>query len=341
MYMKDIYYAVAHRDQAEINSFKTRYEDFDGSVIPKVFSDALGLSVLDWKPSDSWGTSHVIYFVRVKEQRQPLVFRANNGFGMPEVVMLTEKLVTDQVLSMRLTTNKILYVDVSRKHYPFDFQVQEDLGGVDPEVNFPDTQKEYDQLSFELGQYIAKLSEFTLPGFGRLDEAAALQGVLMGTKSSMYDYVTAMLEEDLDHLTKAAVLKKRQADRVKQLFVEYREVMNVTQGSVVHHDLADHNLRYEKGHLKAVFDWEAMVVGDPLLDLASCPTWKTLYPREEKLLEGYVSVKRLSKSAKEKMDIYRMRTIIWKTVFCIRAKILTPERVERLGDALQSFNLII
>jgi fructosamine-3-kinase len=88
-----------------------------------------------------------------------------------------------------------------------------------------------------------------------------------------------------------------------------------------------------------VFDWEAMVVGDPVLDLASCPTWKTLYPREQKLLDGYQSIKSLPDNFELKKNIYKLRTILWKTVYCHRAGILTPERAGRLGQALEPFGI--
>lgn len=117
--MQDIYYAVAHRSQEQIDTFKSRYQDFDDKLIPDIFQKTLGLSVLSWMPSDSWGSSHIIYFVTIKDLKKPLVLRANTGWGEPEIVMLTEKLVTDKVLELGLKTNKILVVDVSRKSFPF------------------------------------------------------------------------------------------------------------------------------------------------------------------------------------------------------------------------------
>lgn len=68
-----IYYPVAHRDQAHIDSFITRYQDFDNTLIPEIFEKSLGLKALSWKPSDSWGSAHVIYFVTVPRYKQPFV----------------------------------------------------------------------------------------------------------------------------------------------------------------------------------------------------------------------------------------------------------------------------
>jgi hypothetical protein len=40
---KDIHYPVAHRSQAMIDSFKTRYDDFDVSIIADIVHDSIGI----------------------------------------------------------------------------------------------------------------------------------------------------------------------------------------------------------------------------------------------------------------------------------------------------------
>ena len=144
--MKNIYYKVAHRSQKEIDTFKTRYDVFQKELIPEIFKDTLSLTSTKYEQSNSWGTSHVIYFVKIKEKQHPLVLRTNVGFGYPETVMLTEKLITDKVLKLKVPTNKVLYVDVSREKYHFDFQIQEKLAGEDLENNFRGAEEEYDEL---------------------------------------------------------------------------------------------------------------------------------------------------------------------------------------------------
>lgn len=338
--MKDIYYAVAHRSQAEINSFKDRYQKFDTTLIPEIFKNSLGLTVSGFKPSDSWGSSHVIYFVEVNEQKEPLVLRANTGFlKEPEVVMKTEKLITDRVSNLGIPTNIILYVNISRSAYPFDFQIQKLLIGEDPEVAFHGSQADYDHISFELGATVGKYSQLNFPGFGRFAEPAVFKGRLNGSKAAFYDYLVVCLEADLKFLTDGGTLTVVTATQIRKIFDEYRSVTEISRGSLVHHDLADHNIRFSGRHLTGVFDWEAALSGDPILDLASCPTWKTIYPREPSLLAGYQSVCALPDNFKEKMDIYRLRTMIWKIVYAQRMKILTPDRLAKFNDSLQLFRL--
>lgn len=339
--MDDIYYTVAHRSQEEIDSFKTRYQDFDTAVIPQIFADSLHLTALDWKQSTSWGSSHVIYFVKVKEQEQSLVFRANLGFNKkPEVIMFVEKLLTDDVAKIGVPTNRILYVDVSRKTHPFDYQIEEMLVGEDLEDHFTGTQEEYDQMSFELGQLVAKIHSIQYPKFGKFDESKALEGKLEGTKQTFYEYIVTKLLSDLDYLVRADVIDKDKSERIIKLFEEHKSVINSSQGVLIHHDLADHNIMFKNNQITGIFDWEACVVGDPVLDLASCPTWKTHYPREEKLLEGYFSIVTKPNHFIEKMAIYRLRTMLWKMVYAILAGILDDARKQKFYNALEPFHLL-
>lgn len=338
--MDNIYYTVAHRSQEEIDSFKTRYQTFNTKVIPSIFTSKLQLTVNHFFQSTSWGSSHVIYFVHVKEQSQPLVFRANTGFNSnPEIVMLVEKLITNDVLTIGVPTNNVLYVDISRKDYPFDYQIEEMLQGKDIEDNFSGTQEEYDKLSFELGMLVAKIHTLAYPGFGKFDEAKALKKVLKGSKSTFFDYIITMLSSDLAYLLKVDFIDNKKLNHIKNLFEEHKNIINVSRGVLIHHDLADHNIMFEKNHITGIFDWEACVVGDPVLDLASAPTWKTHYPREEKIIEGYKTITSLPKHFQEKMNIYRLRTVLWKTVYAIRAGILNEHRKQKFYNALSPFGL--
>lgn len=340
--MSDIYYAVAHRSQEEIDSFKSRYEVFDGSNISPIFKESLNLTVLDGKPSTSWGSSHVIYFVTVKERKDTLVFRANLGFNKkPEVMMKVEQLICNEVEKVGIPTNKVLYVDISRKKYSFDFQIEECLVGSDIENNFKGTKEEYDKMSFDLGKYIATYSKIQFDKFGMFDEVSANKNTLIGTKNIFYDYIVTCLDQDLLYLVENNVVTKDTGENIKALFEEYKPIINDTKrGSLVHHDLADHNIFFDgKNVITGIFDWEAAVVGDPILDLASCPTWRTFYLREEILIEGYKSITQLPDNFQEKINIYRLRTMLWKIVYAIRMNILNDARKQKFYEALKPFKL--
>ncbi len=333
--MADIFYPVAHRSDELIEAFKTRYEDFDEKLIPRIVHDALGLKVKKVVRSTSWGSAHVIYFLHFEKHRD-LVFRANINMDKPEVEMLAEKLITDLVAQHGIPTNKVVMVDISRKKYPFDYQIEEKLGGIDPEDEFNGSQQDYENFTFETGVAIAKMSDITLEGFGRLDEKAVKKGKLKGSKKSLADYIAVCLDEDVHSLAEMKVLSNRQVQEILTFFFERKQLTNISQGNLVHYDLADHNLRYEKGHLVGIFDWETAVVGSPVIDLASCPTWRSHFPKREKLLEGYQSIKPLPENFDEFEKIVLLRTMLWKIRYAIRAGILDDKRKAFFKETLKT-----
>lgn len=334
--MNDIFYPVAHRSDEEIAALKRRYEIFDERFIPKIIKN-IGLTAISWNKPESWSTSHVIYIVSVRERERPVVIRANIGFGEPESYMEIEKLITDKVATLGVPVNRILFVDTSRRTYPFDFQIQDMLEGEDIEGHFHGTRTDYDQLSFELGRYVAMWGELKFDGFGRFLPTRSL---LVGSKTLMYDYIITCIDEDIRYLVDGKVLSFEKGKRVRELFETHKPVMNVKRGTLVQYDLADHNIMFDgKNSITGIFDWEAAVSGDPVLDLASALTWKTFHPREVKMIEGYRSVRSLPNFFQEKMNIYKLRTMLWKMVYAIRAGILNDDRKKKFDAALSPFKL--
>ena len=255
-------------------------------------------------------------------------------------MMKVEKLICNEVEKMGVPTNKVLYVDISRKKYSFDFQIEECLVGSDIENNFKGTKGEYDKMSFDLGVYIATYSKIQFDKFGMFDEEFAKKNVLLGSKNNFFEYIITCLDQDIFYLTEGNVISVEVGKKIINLFEEYKPIINnVKRGSLIHHDLADHNIFFRDNHITGIFDWEAAIIGDPVLDLASCPTWRTFYPREEILINGYKSIIPLPEYFQEKMNIYRLRTMLWKIVYAIRMNILNDTRKQKFYEALKLFNL--
>jgi hypothetical protein len=338
--MNDIFYTVAHRSQDEIDSFKNRYQIFKTELIPEIFKKALDYDVIDWKQSNSWGSSHVIYFVRTKQITKPLVLRANIGYNQqPEYVMKVEEILTKKVKKIGVPTNILIYSDISRKEFPFDYQIQEMLEGYDTEKDFKGTQKEYDKISYDLGRYIAIYSGLHFPGFGRFDEQSITKGILKGEKTSLYEYMIVCLDDDIDFIIKENIINNIIGKNIRKLFEDYKLIFLTSENSLVHHDLADHNIFSQGDRITGIFDWEAAVVADSTLDLASSPTWRTIYPREKIIINGFRSVRKLPEYFEEKMNIFRLRTMMWKARYAIRMKIMNEGRKQKFLDALTPFGL--
>ncbi len=335
----DIYYPI-HRPQSEIDSYKTRYTDFDVSTIVSILRSFFGstATIKQINPSGKFGTAHVIYFVEMGDGSQ-YVFRANCGVGPPEIAMMAEKLIADRLTAASIPVNHVLFADISRTRYPFDYQIVEMMDHGDIELTFTGTKEAYDQLSYELGTLIAKLGMVKTEGFGRWTLKGVEQGNLIGNKSRMSDYVSVCVHEDARHLADAEVISNTLVDRLDGLFQTYAIYINEGKPSIVHHDLADHNLMTDGKSITAIFDWEASISGDNVLDLASCPTWKTIYPREALLLAGYKSTAPLPRYFEEKYRIYLLRTLLWKTAYALKREAMSEERKAKLYTAMEPFGL--
>ncbi len=341
---KDFFYVGggAAKTLAEVAVLQRKYELFDTKIIKEIFNHVLKLEVTEITKPEIVGLPHVTYFVKTQDNHE-YCFRANLGNESPEIELLIEKLVADLVKKAGVPSNTIIHVDCSRQKYQFDFQIQEKISGKTPEHNFQGTQQDYDKLSFELGQIIGKLSTVHIDGFGRFDKQIALtENRLVATCNSNFEYISLELESQIQTVIEAKLLNDSQGAKILQIFQDAKDLINNCPGSIVHYDLADHNFFYDPQTFKitGLFDWEAVCVSDPLLDLASAPTWKTLYERESQLLKGYQSVAILPENYQEMIHLYRLRTIIWKVVHNLKFNLLNPERLERFHKALKPFSIL-
>lgn len=330
----------ANRSPAEVEQLNKKYEVFEVAYIHKIFKDILDLLVKEIHKPINTGLPHVTYIVSFKNHKD-LVFRANLGTDKPEIQLLKEKIIADLALKHDIPSNKILQVDISRKKYPFDFQIQEKFEGLDAEKIFDGTKEDYDKYSFDIGQIIAKMGAITFSGYGHFDDSSLMQNKLKGESPSFYDYISLELDEQINTIVSNQFLSSQTGEMIRKIFKSHKQLINSGQNGLVHYDLADHNLRFDPKTYKvvAVYDWEAAVCGDSCLDLASSPTWKTKYPRQEKLIEGYLSLKGKPDHLEEKLNIYRLRTIIWKIVHNIKFNLINPERMKRLQLALDPYKL--
>jgi len=331
----------ASKTPEQVSQLQKKYDLFDKEAIQTIFKDVLNVTVKNITKPSIVGLPHVTYFVEGDDGKQ-YCFRSNLGNEKPEIELVIEKLASDLARKNDIKSNNILYVDCSRKKYNFDFQIQEKLFGENPEHNFRGTQKDYDKISFELGQIIAKMSLIKFEGFGRFDKNIALtENRLATTMQSNYDYITLELDTQVNEIQKAKLIDSKRAAAILNVFKTSKELLDIKQGAMVHYDLADHNLFYDPltFNVVGIFDWEAVCVSDPLLDLASAPTWKTLYDRESILIEGFKSIAQLPDNYKEKMDLYRLRTVIWKVVHNIKFGMLDQKRSERFFNALAPFKI--
>lgn len=339
---KNIFYPIAHRPKGYIDSCKNRYKEFDVNIIKGVFKDHFNEIPLSITPSSSWGTSHIIYFVKLKDREY--VFRANNGLISPEEVMLAEKVITDKLFDMGIPVNRVLLVDISRKKYDLDYQIEEKFEGVDIESiwdKFTGKEEEYNKISFEIGVLIARMAELETKGYGLFDISKLYENKLVGYHDTFYDHIKSSLIDDLDAQT-GIFISQEQADKILELFEDYGDLLNSLPPTIVHHDICDHNIAInpKTNKVTALFDWESACSGNSILDLASSHTWKGPYPRKEILIKGFCSLRELPDSWEDMFNILTLRTVLWKNNFIGKTGLFEERHAKRVEDVLRPYGMI-
>lgn len=271
------------------------------------------------------------------------VLRATHALDVPEKYMDMEKEVVEMYRRLGIPSTEIVTSDASRKDFPFDYQIMLPLTGKDMESEWEGSKEDYDSMSFDLGRMIAL--QYQIPGTGWGRWRRNERGEIVGAKKTHKDYLIAYLDHDLEvldlfHLTDASGIETLRA------FFESGDMgslfADATTSYFVHHDIADHNIRYTGNQIVALYDWENAVIYDPISDLGSAPTWKTHYPREEKLVGGFLAeLGSKPDNLEAKIAVYFLRTMLWKIQFALKGRRLNARHIELLRDALQRNRLAI
>lgn len=330
----DVFYFVAHRPTSLVRKLQHRIENFDTNIVSEIFNK-INEKVEYFEVSNNWGTGHIITFVRTKSNKE-LVLRTNYALTEPEYYMDWEKDIVKKYNSVGINSVPIIKTDTSRKEFSFDYQIVERLPGKDLELEWEGEQDNYTKLSFELGQIFAKQYQLPADGWGRWKKDS--KNNIIGAKSSHHDYLTAYLEHDLEFITLFKFVSEDDVDIIRNYFASKNLkslFSDTTQGYYMHHDLADHNVRYEDSKILSIFDWENAVVFDPICDLGAVPTWKSHYPREKLFIDGFISeIGYKPANLENKIAVYLLRTMLWKIQFALKGNRLSSRHINLFEEAL-------
>ncbi|EKE27290.1 MAG: hypothetical protein ACD_3C00226G0009 [uncultured bacterium (gcode 4)] len=339
----EIYYFNAHRPSETVLALKDRYLAFSqirDEVIRGIFEEK-GYEIRNIKLNEnSFGTGHVIYFIET--QKWELVYRWNVWLETSEHYMSLEKGFTDLAKIAWFPTNELLESDTTRLKFDFDYQIMKVLPGLDLETQWNGTKEDYDKLSYELGKYIALEYKMPVEWWWRFQNQPDR---LQGAKNSAFEYLTAYLDYDLNVLQEAWIFDEKARNFILNHFESIKPIINKDrQAYLVHHDLADHNIRYNPDNHKilALYDWENAVAFDPISEIGSAPTWVCHYPRAEQLKQWFLNQLWFKPEYfDEKIAIYFLRTMLWKMTFAVKGKRLSERHQQLLNTAFKQNNLKI
>ncbi len=195
-----------------------------------------------------------------------------------------------------------MVLDNSRACIPYDFMIMTKMEGQEILTHWQEiSSAAQNKLAHEAGQLLAQIHQISLPKFGDL----ILPSLQFATWDAYLQHLVRATVKDCQQfqLFDAAVLSTFQ-----QLFKENRQLWEaVASPSLVHVDYHFNNLLYHQNRISSVLDFEWAIAGDPEFDLndiysvlAECPGSETPF------MEGYTTVRTLSKHFKSKYLLYRL-----------------------------------
>ncbi len=334
---EEVFYFNTHRPRDLVLKLQDRYEGFDSSIISVLIEKNLpGVKVTEPVVSDdNFGTGHLIFYVSTDSGN--FVVRVNRFLDDPEHYMGLEETFIRMFNSVGIPTNKVIFSDSSRKEYDFDYQIMEVLQGKDLETEWDGTKEDYDKISYQLGSFVALEHKLEVSGWGRFVRSKELMGQFKTPKEYLYTY----LDYDLKVMLDGGVIDRELKKKIENYFDSECIVLDGVKPCLIHHDIADHNIRYNGDKVIAIFDWENAVAYDPVSDLASAHTWVCHYPRRDQMTRGYLNKLGYKPFNFEKrLAIHFLRTMIWKSSFAIKGNRFVDRHRNLLTDALYEAGLI-
>lgn len=292
--------------------------------------------ILGWEPIfisklGIEGTFHTVYEVKFPERRN-LIIRTNiidHSYSGPDFYF--DKYITKKLQSIGLPAIAIYYIDITRKLCRFDYQIMKKAAGVP--LSTIEDQKEFEKSIEMLGKFVAKYHQIAIPKYGPLDIIKLIKdNVYCGLHNSWKEYLLLNLKQHIKVCIAAKAISSQEAQKIYKKF-EYIEYFDVKNGSLLHGDLGNQNVFFNKGQISSLVDWEDCIIGDPVYDIAY---WGS-FGRNDKpeilkvFLRGYQNKGSLPKDFLIKYWIYYLRIAIAKTVHRYKFKyhILGENRIKK------------
>ncbi|CCW35479.1 putative homoserine kinase type II (protein kinase fold) [Chthonomonas calidirosea] len=276
-------------------------------------------------PLPEKGTFYGVYHITIEPNRC-YYLRANFLLHTPAFAFLFDAWA-ENFLSQEVPTASILAIELNRNRPPSDYMLSLSTSGKTlKQLENPQTQALDATLLLALGQTVAKIHAVLGTNYGPLDISSwqhTLQ-VPQGTHTSWSEYLLLHLETHIKRCSEAGVLSTEEATLCSRfLQKEACGVFESAPSHLLHGDLGHHNIMTDGQQITAILDWEDVLCGDPVFDIASWGTFNREEMREP-FLRGYASIRPLPQDFEWRYWLYYLRIALAKTVHRLRFHISDP-----------------
>jgi aminoglycoside phosphotransferase (APT) family kinase protein len=265
---------------------------------------------LDVQATGSQG-NHYTYLIRYPEQT--FFFRADDG-QVDDDYMDAESAAITLVQQHQVPVPRVYHTDTTRKIIPVRYQILEQISGKSINAFHQDGSLDNIRVARQAGSCIARLHGIKLPGYGFFNtEILRRENRIVGLDQMHRDYFYKRLDDHLRYLRDTGFLTPQNVDEIQTLFQRHETLLELPCGSLVHKDLAFWNMMGTPTDITAIVDWDDVIIGDPVDDLAIL---KCFYNDDifQPLLEGYQDQIPLPDLFYPKLWLFLVRNMLWKAV---------------------------
>ena len=230
-----------------------------------------------------------------------------------------ESALLDQVRAIGVPTPKLHGVDATRSKVPFAWQAMERFDCADLNEWHKKGLLDQPRVAFGIGAAVARWQAIVPRGFGPFDLACwRSEGQLTGYHARYEDYFHLRLAQHLGILVEGQFLTAGQRTEIEQAIVAHRELLQLSQGCLVHKDLALWNILGNENRIAAFIDFDDAISGDPMDDLSllACFHDAAFLTRA---FEGYRSIRPLPENHRLRFWLHLLRNMIVKAVIRVGA----------------------
>lgn len=260
------------------------------------------------------GVSGNHYTYRIHYPDQIVFFRSDDG-KIQDDYMDAEAVAIKLASEAGVPVPEVIATDTSMKSFPVRYQLLENVAGDTMSDLYQVGTLDRTATALQLGRYLGKLHNVNIEGFGFINtDELHKSGKVNGLNATNADYFNTRLEDHLQFLQDTQFLKSEEVHQIEELLKKYADHLELAKGSLVHKDIAYWNLVGTNSQINAIVDWDDVISGDPIDDLAVV---RCFYQDDVFLpmLEGYGEVRELPDDFEVRLALYLIRNMLWKTVF--------------------------
>jgi aminoglycoside phosphotransferase (APT) family kinase protein len=225
--------------------------------IGEVVGSVLGYAVARVE-RDAVGGSNQTFFVRLVTGEEIVV-----RVAPPESAnLLAEEIwAMDQCRAQGVPTPEIVHAEPFPEEFCEPYVMMRRLPGTPAHLT-SFTSAQHERVLEQLGDYLARIHQIHLPGFGGLVTG---EGRYVGRYSTAGDYLLAELGERAGRLP-ANVLRPAHAAQLAAILEAGRPIVDAAESVLVHGDYHLKNVLVQDDQVTGIVDFENLVAGDRVLD---------------------------------------------------------------------------